>query len=102
MRMGQPHQTIVMLHTYYVGSTFCNSKEGSSLHLLLFEILPFPGFLFIGQKSSSSIPVGISEKGWVIACSPRWYMTWLFLSFPTFGYLIKYLTELKKPKSYTI
>ena len=52
--MGQPHQTIVMLHTYYVGSSFCNSKEGSSLHLLLFEILPFPGFLFIGQKSSSS------------------------------------------------
>ena len=29
-------------------------------------------------------------------------LTWLFLSFPTFGYLIKYLTELKKTKSYTI
>ena len=53
MCMGQPHQTIVMLHTYYVGSSFCNSKEGSSLHLLLFEMLPFPGDLFIGQKSSS-------------------------------------------------
>ena len=24
------------------------------------------------------IPVGISEKGLVIACSPRWYMTWFF------------------------
>ena len=44
-----------------------------------------------------SIPVGISKKGLVIACSPRWYMTWLFLSFPTFGYFIKYLTESKKP-----
>ena len=49
-----------------------------------------------------NIPVGISEKGWVIACSPSWYLTWLFLSFPTFGYLIKYLTELKKPSQYTI
>ena len=25
-----------------------------------------------------SIPVGISKKGLVIACSPRWYMTWFF------------------------
>ena len=25
------------------------------------------------------IPVGISEKGWVIACSPRWYTDLVFL-----------------------
>ena len=55
----------------------------------------------IRYTSVSLTPVGISEKGLVIACSPRWYMTWLFLSFPTFGYSIKYLTELKKTKSYT-
>ena len=47
------------------------------------------------QNSFLITPVVISEKGWVIACSPSWYLTWLFLSFPTFGYLIKYLTELK-------
>ena len=32
----------------------------------------------------------------MIACSPSWYLTWHFLSFPTFGYLIKYLTEFKE------
>ena len=29
--------------------------------------------------SSEGIPVGISEKGWVIACSGRWYTDLVFL-----------------------
>ena len=31
------------------------------------------------KTSLDYIPVGISEKGWVIACSPRWYTDLVFL-----------------------
>ena len=48
--MGQPHQMIVMLHTYYVGSSFVTQKKDPPYISFYSKYFLFRVFFLLGKK----------------------------------------------------